>query len=115
MADMVRDPTRGRLGPASRDSRGALLHLSQRDAWSAPPPGRVKATRRTVPRRPKGIIAMVALIVLLLLLAILGGLGFAAHVLWFILIVAVILWLIGFFIGGAADAGAGGRRGWYRW
>ncbi|HZV75978.1 MAG TPA: hypothetical protein VFF79_19890 [Conexibacter sp.] len=56
---------------------------------------------------------MVALIVLLLLLAVLGGLGFAAHVLWFILIAAVIVWLIGFFIGGAADAG--GRRGWYRW
>ncbi|HEX4805239.1 MAG TPA: hypothetical protein VFU94_05005 [Conexibacter sp.] len=58
---------------------------------------------------------MVALIVLLLLLAILGGLGFAAHVLWYVLIAAVILWLIGFFIGGAANAGAGGRRGWYRW
>jgi len=59
---------------------------------------------------------MVALIVLLLLLAVLGGLGFAAHVLWYVLIAAVILWLIGFFIGGAANAGtAGGRRGWYRW
>jgi len=31
---------------------------------------------------------MVALIVLILLLAILGGLGFAAHVLWWILIAA---------------------------
>ena len=56
---------------------------------------------------------MVALIVLLLLLALLGGLGFAAHVLWYILIIAVAVWLIGFFVGGAADAG--GRRGWYRW
>jgi hypothetical protein len=58
---------------------------------------------------------MVALIVLLLLLLLLGGLGFAAHVLWFVLIAAVVLWLIGFFVGGAADATAGGRRGWYRW
>lgn len=58
---------------------------------------------------------MVALIVLLLLLALLGGLGFAAHVLWFVLIVALAIWLIGFFVGGAADATAGGRRGWYRW
>lgn len=58
---------------------------------------------------------MVALIVLLLLLALLGGLGFAAHVLWFILIVALVIWLIGFFVGGAADATAGGRRSWYRW
>ena len=60
---------------------------------------------------------MVALIVLLLILAIFGGLGFAAHVLWFVLIAAVILWLIGFFVGGAAHHGAAaGRRRWYgRW
>ena len=57
---------------------------------------------------------MVPLIILLVILAIFGGLGFAAHVLWFVLIAAVILWLIGFLIGGA---GAGmGRRRWYgRW
>lgn len=56
---------------------------------------------------------MVALIVLVLLLAILGGLGFAAHVLWYVLIFAVLLWLIGFFIGGVEH---GGRRRWYgRW
>lgn len=57
---------------------------------------------------------MVALIVLLLILAILGGLGFAAHVLWFVLIVAVILWLLGFVVGGV-DAGAGRRRWYGRW
>jgi hypothetical protein len=56
---------------------------------------------------------MVALVVLLLILAIFGGLGFAAHILWIILIAAVILWLIGFVIGGV-DAGVGRRR-WYRW
>jgi hypothetical protein len=55
---------------------------------------------------------MVALIVLLLILAIFGGLGFAVHVLWWVLIAAVILWLIGFFVGGAAS---GGRRRWYGW
>ena len=48
---------------------------------------------------------MVALIVLLLLLALFGGLGFAAHVLWYVLIIAVVLWLLGFFVGGAADGG----------
>ncbi len=60
---------------------------------------------------------MVALIVLLLLLAVFGGLGFAAHVLWFVLIAAVILWVLGFFVGGAGHAMAGGgRRRWYgRW
>jgi hypothetical protein len=57
---------------------------------------------------------MVALVVLVLLLAIFGGLGFAVHVLWYVLILAVLLWLIGFFIGGVPAGG--GRRRWYgRW
>jgi hypothetical protein len=56
---------------------------------------------------------MLALVVLLLILAIFGGLGFAVHLLWLVLIAAVILWLIGFLIGGA-EAGASRRR-WYRW
>jgi hypothetical protein len=54
---------------------------------------------------------MVALIALVLILAILGGLGFAVHVLWYVLVIAVILWLIGFFVGGLPEGG--GRRGWY--
>jgi hypothetical protein len=58
---------------------------------------------------------MIALIVLLLLLAIFGGLGFAVHVLWFVLIALVILWLLGWFIGGAGSAFSAGRRRWYRW
>ena len=56
---------------------------------------------------------MVALLALVLILAIFGGLGFAAHALWYVLIFAVLLWLIGFFIGGAADGG--GRRWYGRW
>jgi hypothetical protein len=57
---------------------------------------------------------MVALVVLVLLLALLGGLGFAVHVLWYVLIVAMLLWLIGFFVGGLPEGG--GRRRWYgRW
>jgi hypothetical protein len=56
---------------------------------------------------------MVALIVLLLLIVIFGGLGFAVHVLWWILLAAVILWALGFLLGGI-DAGIGRRR-WYRW
>ena len=59
---------------------------------------------------------MVALIVLLLILALLGGLGFAAHFLWILLVVALVLWVLGFFIG-TVESGAGrGRRRWYgRW
>jgi hypothetical protein len=57
---------------------------------------------------------MVALIVLVLLVAIFGGLGFAAHVLWWILLIAVALWLLGFLVGGV-DAGLGRRRWYGRW
>jgi hypothetical protein len=52
---------------------------------------------------------MVPLVILVLILAIFGGLGFAVHFLWYVLIIVVLLWLIGFFIGGTPD---GGRR-WY--
>ena len=57
---------------------------------------------------------MVALVVLLVILAIFGGLGFAVHILWWVLIALVILWLIGFFVGGV-EAGAGRRRWYGRW
>jgi hypothetical protein len=68
--------------------------------------------RVSVPTTNRGF-DMVALLALVLILAIFGGLGFAVHVLWYILIVAVLLWLIGFFIGGVEG---GGRRRWYgRW
>jgi hypothetical protein len=57
---------------------------------------------------------MVALIVLLLVIAIFGGLGFAAHFLWWILIACLILWVLGFFIGGM-ESGLGRRRWYGRW
>ena len=57
---------------------------------------------------------MVALLVLLLILAIFGGLGFAAHFLWILLIAALVLWVIGFFIGGV-ESGVGRRRWYGRW
>jgi hypothetical protein len=53
---------------------------------------------------------MVALLALVLILAIFGGLGFAAHVIWIVLIAALLLWVLGFFVGGIAD---GGGRRWY--
>jgi hypothetical protein len=52
---------------------------------------------------------MVALIVLLLILALFGGLGFAAHFLWIVLIAALVLWVLSFFIGGI-ETGMGRRR-----
>lgn len=53
---------------------------------------------------------MLPLIALVLILAILGGLGFAVHVLWYVLVIAILIWLIGFFLGGTPSHG---RRGWY--
>jgi hypothetical protein len=51
-----------------------------------------------------------ALILLILLLAlILGGLGFAIHVLWWVGLVVLVIWLLGF----AFRGGTGAR--WYRW
>jgi hypothetical protein len=56
---------------------------------------------------------MFAFIVLILLLVVLGGLGFAAHVLWFVLLAALVLWALGFVIGSAESGVASGRRRWY--
>jgi hypothetical protein len=57
---------------------------------------------------------MVALLVLLLILALFGGLGFAAHALWIVLVIALALWVLGFFIG-SVEAGASRRRWYGRW
>jgi hypothetical protein len=53
------------------------------------------------------------IILLVLLLAlILGGLGFAIHILWWIALVVLVIWLIGFVV----RVGEGtSRRRWYRW
>jgi hypothetical protein len=48
-------------------------------------------------------------LLVLLLALILGGLGFAVHVLWWIALIVLAIWLIGFFVRSAE----GGR--WYRW
>lgn len=56
---------------------------------------------------------MVPLILVLLLVLILFGVGFAVKALWWIAIIVLILWLLGFVFRGA---GVGDRRGrWYRW
>jgi lysylphosphatidylglycerol synthetase-like protein (DUF2156 family) len=70
----------------------------------------------TVSYRPSisGKETTMAIILAVLLLAlILGGLGFAVHVLWWIALIVLVLWLLGFFFTGAASGGP--RRRWYRW
>ncbi|MGH7921630.1 MAG: hydrophobic protein [Candidatus Dormibacteraceae bacterium] len=54
---------------------------------------------------------LVALVVLIAIVVVLGGGGVFIHLLWIAAVVALILWLIGFFIRGAEGAG---RRRWYR-
>jgi hypothetical protein len=56
---------------------------------------------------------MAVILAVLLLALILGGLGFAVHVLWWIALIVLVLWLLGFFFTGAASGGT--RRRWYRW
>jgi hypothetical protein len=52
---------------------------------------------------------MGAVLLVLLLALVLGGLGFAVHVLWWIALAVLVIWLIGFFVRGAEGAR------WYRW
>jgi hypothetical protein len=52
--------------------------------------------------------AMIALLALILIVLIFGGLGFLVHVLWWVLIAALILWILGFVF-------RGGSRRWYYW
>jgi hypothetical protein len=57
---------------------------------------------------------MAVILGVLLLALILGGLGFAAHLLWWVAVIVFVAWLVGFGFGGGVNAGA--RRRWYgRW
>ncbi|WP_084725619.1 hydrophobic protein [Streptacidiphilus melanogenes] len=57
---------------------------------------------------------MVVVILVLLLALILGGAGFAVHVLWWVALAVLALWLLGFLFRAGEGVG-GGRRRWYRW
>ncbi|KJS59859.1 hypothetical protein [Streptomyces rubellomurinus] len=55
---------------------------------------------------------MLILVLVLLLALILGGAGFAIHILWWIALAVLVIWVLGFVF----TAGSGGSRGrWYRW
>ena len=55
-----------------------------------------------------GVLLAVLLIVLLL-----GGFGFALHVLWWIALILLVVWLVGFVVRGTTAGGT--RSRWYRW
>src|SRR5262249_37575285 len=58
-------------------------------------------------------LAVLLIIAVLLLALILFGVGFAVHVLWWIALIVLALWLLGFPF--RAAEGAGSRRRWYGW
>ncbi|GAA2109644.1 hypothetical protein GCM10009759_50440 [Kitasatospora saccharophila] len=56
---------------------------------------------------------MVPLLLVLLLALLLFGAGFAVKVLWWVAILVLAVWLIGFVARGTHPSG--GRHRWYRW
>lgn len=58
---------------------------------------------------------MVLVVVVLLLALLLGGLGFAVHILWWLALIVLALWLLGFVFRTAETSGSRRRRRWYRW
>jgi hypothetical protein len=52
---------------------------------------------------------MIPILILLLILVLFGGLGFANHLLWLILLIALVVWAFGY----RTPPAAGGRRSWY--
>ena len=58
---------------------------------------------------------MALILAVLLIAIILGGLGFAVHVLWWIAIAVLILWLLGFVFRAAEGGMTRRRRRWYWW
>lgn len=110
----------GAAGPVQRGvmHRGAALRREQQGDIVDGSPEHVMSTapgsdpdlsawRGLTPGGFMGIILLV-----LLLALILGGLGFVVHVLWWIAVVVLVIWLIGFVV----RVGEGtSRRRWYRW
>ena len=55
---------------------------------------------------------MALILIVLLLALLLGGLGFAIHILWWIALIVLVIWILGFLF----RVGEGGSRSrWYRW
>jgi hypothetical protein len=57
---------------------------------------------------------MAIILIALLIVLILAGVGFAVHVLWWLAIAALVIWLLGFLLRLGEGAGTRRRR-WYYW
>ena len=58
---------------------------------------------------------MAVILAALLVVLILGGLGFAIHVLWWLALAALVVWLLGFFLRVGETIAKLFRRRWYYW
>ena len=55
------------------------------------------------------------ILVALLVVLILFGLGFALHVLWWLALAALVIWVLGFFLRVGETIARPRRRRWYNW
>lgn len=58
---------------------------------------------------------MAVILVALLVVLILFGLGFAIHILWWLALAALVIWLLGFFLRVGETIARPRRRRWYNW
>jgi hypothetical protein len=87
--------------------------------------GRALAWQRRRPARRSSRLARVishgnlsplaVILAALLLVLILGLLGFAIHVLWWLALAALVIWLLGFFLRVGETIARPPRRRWYYW
>ncbi len=59
------------------------------------------------------LIDMGPLLLVLLLALVLFGVGFAVKILWWVAVVVLVVWLLGFVMRSTHSGGGRGR--WYRW
>jgi hypothetical protein len=58
---------------------------------------------------------MLLILAILLIAVLFGALGFALHVLWWVALVVLVVWLAGFVLRSAEGVAGRRRRRWYRW
>src|SRR6266705_1752547 len=100
----------GRQLPANSRSMPAILAiLAVQGTFGGREDGQF---RRVLPMR--GELRMAIVLLALLIVLIFCGLGFALHVLWWIAIIALVVWLLGFVLRFGESAGRSRRR-WFHW
>jgi hypothetical protein len=58
---------------------------------------------------------MAVILVALLVILVIFGLGFAIHVLWWVALAALVIWVLGFFLRVGDTIARPRRRRWYNW